>query len=144
MEKCIIYGLNNLSNVVLDFKDFVSQLKGNTFAFVGPIGVGKTTLIKKILASYGIEEAKVISPTFNYVNVYKAKDGQKVYHFDLYRLENSQDFFDAGFDEFLYDDEAIKIIEWPEIINDHLKGNAILCKIDYLDENKRELTLKPL
>lgn len=141
MEKHIIYGLNNMSNVVIDIKDFISQSNRRIFAFVGPIGAGKTTLIKKLLKSYGINEEEVISPTFNYVNIYKS-DEQRIYHFDLYRLGKAQDFFDMDFDEYLFDPNAIVILEWPEIIFDYIKNKAILFEIEYLNDSSRKLNLK--
>lgn len=141
METIIKYGLKDINRVIDDIRPLLA-LK-NTFAFVGPIGVGKTTFIKKLIHSYGVPEHDVVSPTFNYVNIYKTKS-KTIYHFDLYRLKNKNEFLEQGFDEYLNDENGIIIIEWPEIIIDLIKNKALLITIEYIDEHSRELIVKPI
>ena len=76
------------------------KLKGcRIFTFTGPLGAGKTTLIKTFLKECGVNGG-VTSPTFTYVNTYKTDDGKTFHHFDLYRLSDLQSFLSAGFDEY--------------------------------------------
>src|SRR5260221_14554725 len=82
--------------------------------FYGDLGAGKTTFIRGIASSVGIDEREVCSPTFNYLNIYQGH--LKMYHFDLYRIPTEQEFIAAGFDEFLNSD-AICCIEWSEKIS---------------------------
>lgn len=81
--------------------------------FEGRMGAGKTTFIKRICALKGIEG--VDSPTFSLVNEYEDSKGNKIFHFDLYRLKSLEEALDFGFEEYL-DQEAYVFIEWPEKI----------------------------
>lgn len=116
---------------------------GAIFAFYGPLGAGKTTLIKNFLAQCGVKEA-VTSPTFAYVNTYAGDNGQLFYHFDLYRLNTLESFIELGFDEMVLNDSACSIIEWPEVIEgllekQALKNRVLKIRLSYVDENKRKI-----
>lgn len=113
------------------------------FAFVGPLGVGKTTLIKEILKKQGIQET-VDSPTFGYVRSYSNSNNDTFHHFDLYRIDSVESFIGLGFDEYLHADEGYCFIEWPEVIRPLLQQQAVknktcLVTISYdpLDQEKR-------
>ena len=73
------------------------------------MGVGKTTIIKVICKELGIED-NVSSPTFSIVNEYVSSDGESVYHFDFYRLED-EEVFDMGYEEYFYKN-SLCFIEW--------------------------------
>lgn len=77
----------------------------------GPLGVGKTTLVRAILHGLG-HTGPVKSPTFTLVEPYNLSR-LTIYHFDLYRLSEPQEWWEAGFEEYL-DHQAICFIEWPE------------------------------
>lgn len=109
-------------------------------AFSGPLGAGKTTLIRKLLRKCGIEES-ITSPTFIYVNRYQNNKGQTFYHFDLYRMEHLSDFLEAGFDEYLQEPNSWIFVEWPEVIASILKNNCCYIILDY-HNNKRKLRIK--
>lgn len=103
------------------------------FAFYGPLGAGKTTLIKKVIALLlKVDTSLITSPTFNYVNTYENKD-QTVHHFDLYRLKNSASFEAMGFVDYL---DQICFIEWPEIVSSLLPQNTLHIHIDYADKGR--------
>ncbi len=117
--------------------------KYRIFAFVGPLGVGKTTLIKELLKSSGVADT-VDSPTFGYVRSYSNRNNQQFHHFDLYRIESIEDFMSQGFDEYLYVDSGHCFIEWPEVIKSLLDKQSIKNKVcfitisyDHLDQEKR-------
>ncbi len=82
------------------------------FVFIGEMGVGKTTFIKRICEALGSEDS-VSSPTYALVNEYQGD--RKIYHFDLYRLNDIEEALDIGFTEYLEED-AICLIEWPQIV----------------------------
>ena len=142
MEK-LIFSINELPQIA---KQLSNKLKDcQIITFQGPLGAGKTTLIKELLMHYGINKDEVISPTFTYMNIYTNSEGKNFYHFDLYRIKSVDDFLLAGFDEYLMDSNAICFIEWPEIIEPILKTKHLnVCKIaiDYAEDNKREISLK--
>ena len=68
------------------------------FIFEGPLGTGKTTLIREILGACGVQEV-ITSPTFTYVNSYTNGKGERFHHFDLYRIGSIDEFFYMGFDQ---------------------------------------------
>lgn len=110
------------------------------FAFAGPLGVGKTTLIREILKQKGIKST-ITSPTFNYVNSYRGENDIIFNHFDLYRINSIDEFIKMGFDEYLAEENSVNLIEWPEVIQDllddpQLKMNACLIKLSYLPGNE--------
>ena len=109
--------------------------------FRGTLGVGKTTLVQETLALLGIK-GPIQSPTYTYVSVYPLPDGRVVYHFDLYRLSSYQEFVQAGFDEYLYDEQSLCFIEWPDIITHALPQETISIMLDYLSEEKRLITIE--
>jgi len=141
-EKHFIIELDNFDSIVRFFENHLKSCR--VFAFYGPLGAGKTTLIRQFLRARGVCDS-ITSPTFTYVNLYKNASGEKFYHFDLYRIENLKDFLAAGFDEYLHDEEGWSFIEWPEVIEPDLKEieKKGICKItiDYMKEpNKRKVS----
>ncbi len=115
---------------------------GDVLLLYGDLGAGKTTLVKGIASSFGIDPETVTSPTFVLVNEYVGT--RKIFHIDLYRLESSKEVSDIGIEEY-FDKNGITIIEWPEKIT---KIDAILSQekikkiyIDQIDKNKRKFTL---
>ncbi|MFC1841620.1 tRNA (adenosine(37)-N6)-threonylcarbamoyltransferase complex ATPase subunit type 1 TsaE [Candidatus Dependentiae bacterium] len=138
-DKNFTYGLSDIPNVVQYLKDKFNDCR--IFVFYGPLGAGKTTLIRELLKNSGVKDV-VTSPTFTYLNLYKNDQGQQFCHFDLYRLSNVNDFLGAGFDEYLNDEEIICFIEWPEVIEPLLKSGVCKVKIDYSkDANNRVLSV---
>jgi tRNA threonylcarbamoyladenosine biosynthesis protein TsaE len=85
---------------------------GGHFAIRGEMGVGKTTFMRAVCQSLGLDFEG--SPTFSLVNEYHLKDGKKLFHFDLYRLNSPQELSAIGFEEYL-DSGHFVFIEWPEL-----------------------------
>ena len=83
---------------------------GDSCHLSGPLGAGKTTLVRGLLRTLG-HEGPVPSPTFTLVQIYE-NGGAPVWHFDLYRLEDSKEIYELGIEEAF--DNAICLIEWPE------------------------------
>lgn len=131
-------------NDTLSFaKKFASKLnKKDVIVLSGDLGSGKTKFTEGILSFFGLEN-EISSPTFTIVNEY-SKDAIKIYHFDVYRLEDSSEFYEIGGDE--YYENGICIIEWGEIIEDALPNDYI--KIDFSrnldDENSRTLNIQSI
>ncbi len=111
--------------------------KGDIITLNGELGSGKTVFLNGI-ASYFNVEKDVSSPTFTIVNEYNIGKDYPIYHFDVYRIKNSNEFLDDIGTE--YFDNGICLIEWgDEIISDILPQNTIHIDItkDIEDENKR-------
>ncbi|MDP5039017.1 MAG: tRNA (adenosine(37)-N6)-threonylcarbamoyltransferase complex ATPase subunit type 1 TsaE, partial [Candidatus Gracilibacteria bacterium] len=103
----------------------------------GDLAAGKTTLSKHIINNLLGEKSDVISPTYTYYNKY----GENIYHFDLYRLTNYDEFFAIGGEDIIDDENNISIIEWPDLIKNYIKPTyeIYLDKTQYL--NKREIEI---
>ena len=80
----------NLTQIPEIAKKIIACAKEKTLLFYGEMGAGKTTLIKEIVKQLGVEET-VSSPTFSLVNAYENMKGQRIYHFDFYRIENEEE-----------------------------------------------------
>ncbi len=105
----------------------------------GELAAGKTTFIKGI--AYGaaqVDPEVVQSPTFAYLHVYKGK--KIVYHFDLYRLRDIDDFLSMGFDEY-FEAGGICCVEWSERIVDYLPVNGLCVHLTHVLEEQREITI---
>ncbi|MGX8713448.1 MAG: tRNA (adenosine(37)-N6)-threonylcarbamoyltransferase complex ATPase subunit type 1 TsaE [bacterium] len=107
------------------------------FAFFGKMGVGKTTLIKEFCAALGVED-NVCSPTFAIINEYSAAGGEPVYHFDFYRLKNSAEAYDLGYEEYFYSG-CYCFTEWTEKVEELLPEHYVKVVIEEND-GRRTLT----
>jgi tRNA threonylcarbamoyladenosine biosynthesis protein TsaE len=105
--------LNDLSELPALAKKMLQSFSNQkVIAFYGEMGAGKTTLIKALCDELGVTDT-VSSPTFSIVNEYRGARGQKIYHFDFYRLKSPLEAYDLGYEEYLYS-KAYCFIEWPE------------------------------
>ena len=104
-------------------------------AIQGEMGVGKTTLVKRLCSHLGIED-EVSSPTFGIVNVYKGI-GQQINHIDLYRLKDAEEAETAGVFDVLQG-EGLSLVEWPERIADELEGEVLVLTIELCEKFKHE------
>lgn len=104
------------------------------FLFSGEMGSGKTTLIKELCKHLGAEEG-LSSPTFSIVNEYLTATGKKVYHFDLYRLKNTQEAADIGMEDYL-DSGNYCFIEWPEIAEQLYPAETLKIRIETSGEKR--------
>ena len=124
--------------------DFASKLAnklniGDVVVLSGELGAGKTKFTEGFLKHFGLEN-EISSPTFTIVNEYKNKN-INIYHFDVYRLEDVDEFYAIGGDE--YFSSGISIIEWGELIKDALPKDyiEIVFHKDDNDENLRILDI---
>ncbi|MDQ3047480.1 MAG: tRNA (adenosine(37)-N6)-threonylcarbamoyltransferase complex ATPase subunit type 1 TsaE [Bacteroidota bacterium] len=83
--------------------------------FYGEMGAGKTTLIKALCEELGVKDV-VTSPTYSIVNQYKSASGQKIYHFDFYRINSEDEAYDMGYEDYFYS-KSYCLVEWPEKIS---------------------------
>jgi tRNA threonylcarbamoyladenosine biosynthesis protein TsaE len=98
------------------------------FALYGEMGAGKTTFIKAICEKLNVTDV-VSSPTFSIVNIYRTKDLEEVYHFDLYRINSLEEVFDIGYEDYFFS-QSYCFVEWPEKIENLLPENAIKIFIE--------------
>lgn len=103
----------------------------DTIILSGELGAGKTKFTEGFLKYFGLED-EISSPTFTIVNEY-TKNDINIYHFDVYRLEDSSEFYEIGGDE--YFENGICLIEWGELIDDVIPKDHLKIKISKSDEN---------
>ena len=127
--------LNSLSQKVAE-----KLSKNDCIFLIGEIGVGKTTfaryLINYLQEKNGEKITEVLSPTFNLLYEYDLK-GIKIMHYDLYRIRDEKELKQLGI--FLDNQDTIKIIEWPQLVNISL-SDKLEIHLDYVkNENERQI-----
>lgn len=129
--------LKDISDIDTAAKIFVEKF-GNKkiFAFYGEMGAGKTTFIKAVCKSMGVT-GTITSPTFSLVNEYETDNGMTIYHFDFYRIENIEEVYDFGYEDYFYSDKMC-FIEWPELVETLLPEDVVEVKIS-VDDNEQRL-----
>ena len=121
-------------------KRVAPQLKrGDIVVLSGDLGSGKTKFTEGVLTYFGLEN-EISSPTFTIVNEYHTSE-VPIYHFDVYRLSDIDEFYAIGGEE--YFDKGISIIEWGEMIEDILPDDYIKVTFErsYEEENKRIINI---
>jgi tRNA threonylcarbamoyladenosine biosynthesis protein TsaE len=101
--------------------------KGQIYCLIGDLGVGKTVFTKGFAEGLDIEE-HITSPTFTIVNEYNC--GRLPFnHFDVYRIEDADEMYEIGYEEYFYD-EGVCLVEWANLIEELLPDDAIWIKIE--------------
>lgn len=132
MKSISINSTAELPNVA---KELLAFAKGEKFfIFEGEMAAGKTTFIKTFCEVLGVEDV-VSSPTFSIVNEYVSQAG-KIYHFDFYRLKNTQEAYDIGYEEYFYSGDYC-LIEWPSKVEDLLPENYVKVEIEITGDETR-------
>lgn len=140
MEKIIS---NSEEETKLIGRKFAKDLKkGDVIVLTGDLGSGKTKFTEGVLQFFGLEN-EISSPTFNIVNEYVNRD-VNVYHFDVYRLEDEDEFYAIGGEE--YFEKGICLIEWGEMIEHALPNKYIQISFsrNLEDENLREIVIEEI
>ncbi len=136
----IIY-VKNILQVKKAAKEILKQTKGKKIlAFFGELGSGKTTVINAICQLLKAEDS-VTSPTFSLINEYLLPDGRKIYHIDFYRINNIEEIYDFGYEEYLYSSN-ICLIEWPEKIESLLPENTAKIYIEVVSKDERIIKIE--
>lgn len=122
-------------------KEFASNLHGDeTIILTGDLGSGKTKFVEGFLEYWNFKD--ISSPSFTIINEYETESGKTIYHFDVYRLEDIDEFLNIGGDE--YFGKSISLIEWGDKIKDILPSKYIHINIlrEYTDDNEREIEIE--
>ena len=115
-------------------RDFALELAkelgtGDVLALIGDLGTGKTALTKYIAQGLGIRDS-IVSPTFTIVREYTG-GRLPLYHFDVYRLADSEEMFNIGAEEYFYEKGGVCVIEWADIVEDILPADTRYIYIEY-------------
>ncbi|PZQ48636.1 MAG: tRNA (adenosine(37)-N6)-threonylcarbamoyltransferase complex ATPase subunit type 1 TsaE [Micavibrio aeruginosavorus] len=112
--------------------------RGAVFLLEGPLGAGKSVFARAFIRSLCGQDTDVPSPTFTLVQTYDAIDG-KLWHLDLYRLEDPDEIFEIGLEEAIGDGATI-LIEWPQKMGPHIPAHARRITLEPLNETTRKIT----
>ena len=136
--------MDYLSNSVEETEALGAELAGrlepgDVVAFTGDLGAGKTAFVRGMAQGLGIPQ-RVTSPTFTIVNEYLGET--PLFHFDMYRLDDSDALFDIGWEDYL-ERGGVCVVEWSENVADALPSDAIIVSIARGEkDNERIITVE--
>ncbi|MGB2129234.1 MAG: tRNA (adenosine(37)-N6)-threonylcarbamoyltransferase complex ATPase subunit type 1 TsaE [Flavicella sp.] len=133
----IQYNLEDLSEVAAKI---LTASKHKTLLFYGEMGLGKTTLIKELVKQLGVKDT-ASSPTFSLVNEYQSSNYETVYHFDFYRINNEEEAYDIGIEDY-FNSDAWCLIEWPSSIKNLLPLESTSLYLTINEDNSRNLRIE--
>ncbi len=131
------YSLNELTAIA---EEIIATTTHKILLFYGEMGVGKTTLIKEICKVLGVEDV-ANSPTFSLVNEYSTNTNNTVYHFDFYRIENEEEAYDMGIEDYFYSNNWC-LIEWPKNVKNLLPLDTTSITLHLLEDGQRNIQIK--
>ena len=132
----IVFTIEQLESVA---NKIIAQQPPKVVIFHGEMGVGKTTLIKQLCKTLGVSSA-TSSPTFSLVNEYETIDNQVVYHFDFYRINDVNEAYDIGAEEYFYSGNSC-LIEWSDKVEEILPSKVLKVNIEVLSEAVRKIEI---
>jgi tRNA threonylcarbamoyladenosine biosynthesis protein TsaE len=135
MTKYIARSLEDLTSI--SDKLITEAGEHRLFAFYGEMGAGKTTLINSILEVLGVKGGGS-SPTFSIVNEYEGRLGESIYHFDFYRIDNLEEVYDIGYEDYFFSANYC-FIEWPERVEELLPSDVVKVQIRVEGEHREIL-----
>jgi tRNA threonylcarbamoyladenosine biosynthesis protein TsaE len=112
---------------------------GAVVALIGPLGAGKTHLVRAVAEALGANSRAVSSPTFVLIQEYQAR--LPVFHFDAYRLRSADEFFDLGAHEYL-EGTGVCLIEWADRVEAGLPAEHLRITLTVTGEHGRRFTLE--
>ena len=112
---------------------------GAVVALVGPLGAGKTHLVRAVAEGLGIADSRAVSsPTFVLIQEYRAR--LPIYHFDAYRLRSEGEFFDLGAHEY-FEGDGVCLVEWADRVLGGLPPEHLRVRLEVTGETSRRATV---
>jgi len=131
--KIICHTIEDLPEITNQIYDYGKKF--SIWLLKGEMGAGKTTFVLALAEIIGIHD-HVSSPSYSIIHEYESLTGEKLYHFDFFRVNNVSEIFDIGFDEYI-DSGNLCLIEWPELIENYLPDKYLIINIDNPDKEER-------
>ena len=128
-----------LSEAPIIAKEIIQNSTSKIILFHGDMGVGKTTLIKEICKILGTEDL-ISSPTFSIVNEYITSNDETIFHFDFYRIDNEEEAYNIGVDDY-FDSNHWCLIEWPSVVENLLPLENVNVYLTVLEDGQRNIQI---
>src|SRR5581483_9584822 len=109
-----------------------AAIPGLTIALLGPLGAGKTRLVRALAESLGVDPYSISSPTFVLVHHYQGR--MPIYHFDAYRIASDEEFLELGSDEY-FAEPGVSVIEWADRVQSCLPTDRLTIQIEVTGES---------
>lgn len=136
------YKSNSVKETQNIAKAFAKELKGgDVICLNGDLGAGKTAFVQGLAQGLGVSDY-ISSPTFTIVNCYSGR--LPLYHFDVYRIADSEEMYEIGYEEYVYGD-GVSVIEWSELISDILPSgyyDVVIAKDLEKHEDYRDIRIE--
>ncbi len=139
MQKYISHSIEDTQRIASEFAKGL-KTRPCVIGLIGDLGAGKTVFVRALVDALGGNSEDVSSPTFAVLNVYDLGLG-RVYHFDVYRLQNEGDVFDIGFYNAINDKNGIVVIEWIDRLMGLEQQVDFVVYIRHIDEMSREIEI---
>lgn len=139
MKKIVIsYSLSEINEAVIKF---ISATKNYyVFKLFGEMGAGKTTFINAYCQAMNTT-SEASSPTYSIINEYETSSEKKIYHADLFRLKNTDELLNIGFEDYLKEEDCTIFIEWPQVAEALLPDNAVSLYFETISPTERTITI---
>jgi tRNA threonylcarbamoyladenosine biosynthesis protein TsaE len=112
---------------------------GAVVGLIGPLGAGKTHLVRAVAEGLGIADSRAVSsPTFVLIQEYAAR--LPIYHFDAYRLRTEAEFFELGVQEY-FEGEGVCLVEWADKVGSQLPRERLSITLEVVGETQRQATM---
>lgn len=136
-----VFELPNTDEILNVAREFIEAMNHHrVFAFYGELGAGKTTFIKALCELLQVGDV-VSSPTFALVYEYTSPEAGVIYHFDLYRINDVNELFDLGYEDYFYSGNLC-FIEWPEKAEHLLPEDAVKVYIGVNPDSSRTIKME--
>lgn len=127
--KKIDINLTSLEELPQTAARFIEEMGDDrVFAFIAPMGGGKTTFISEVCRQLGVTD-DISSPTFAIVNEYRGTGNRRICHFDCYRIEEDAEALDLGIEDYFYSGDLC-LIEWPDRIENFLPDETVIVTLN--------------
>lgn len=138
MQRISIPDLASIDDAARELIDTLPDKR--IFAFYGEMGAGKTTLIKAICRVLQVTDV-TSSPSFGLIYEYRTRGSDSVFHFDFYRIEDLEEAYDIGFEEYI-DSGQYCFIEWPDIVASVLPPETVNVNLRIAGNNERTMEVE--
>lgn len=113
---------------------------GDSVGLIGELGAGKTQFVRGIARGLAVV-GSVTSPSYTIINIYDTKDATKLFHIDLYRIDEAEEIDELGLEEYIYS-QGITVIEWAEKASEYIEDMRFVVRFSHVSEMERAIEIE--